>query len=152
MRPPATWYAYDWEELRVRRETRSSAVRLSKSCERDTHQFVGTYKPRGDVPLVQVDGKVFAQPIPVGDREPKNVRPQDKVVIEMVRFPSHTHDGEAVIVEVLGRTGHPGVDTLSIIREFGLPDAFPEDVLEAARQQADRFDPTQLEGGKTSRA
>ena len=27
--------------------------------ERETHQFVGTYKPRGDVPLVQVDGKVF---------------------------------------------------------------------------------------------
>ncbi len=113
--------------------------------ERDTHQFVGTYKPRGDVPLVQVDGKVFAQPIPVGDPGAKNARPQDKVVIEMVRFPSHTHDGEAVIVEVLGARGTPGVDTLSVIREFGLPDAFPEDVLEAARQQADRFDPTQLE-------
>ncbi len=114
--------------------------------ERETHQFVGTYKPRGDVPLVQVDGKVFAQAIPVGDPGAKNVRPDDKVVIEMVRFPSHTHDGEAVVVEVLGPRGTPGVDTLSVIREFGLPDAFPEDVLENARQQADRFDPTQLEG------
>ncbi len=113
--------------------------------ERETHQFVGTYKPRGDVPLVQVDGKVFAQPIPVGDPGAKNVRREDKVVIEMVRFPSHLHDGEAVIVEVLGPRGTPGVDTLLVIREYGLPDAFPEDVLEAARQQADRFDPSQLD-------
>lgn len=70
--------------------------------QRETHQFVGTYKPRGEAPLVQVDGKVFAQPVPVGDPGTKNVRPDDKVVIEMVRFPSHTSEGEAVIVEVLG--------------------------------------------------
>ena len=113
--------------------------------ERETHQFVGTYKPRGDTPLVQVDGNVFSQPIPVGDPGAKSVRPEDKVVIEMVRFPSHTHQGEAVITEVLGPRGTPGVDTLTIIREYGLPDKFPEEVLESARQQADSFDPTQLD-------
>jgi len=111
--------------------------------ERDTHQFVGRYRPRGGVPLVQIDGKLFAQPIPVGDPGAKNVQPDDIVVIEMIRFPSHTHDGEAVITEVLGPRGKPGVDTLSIIHEFGLPDAFPEDVLESAREQAQSFDPEQ---------
>ena len=45
-----------------------------------------------------------------------------------------------MIVEVLGASGEPGVDTLSIIREFGLPEEFPEDVLEDAREQADAFD------------
>jgi ribonuclease R len=64
----------------------------------------------------------------------------DKVVIEMVRFPTHRHPGEAVIIEVLGAKGAPGVDTLSIIREFGLPEEFPEDVLEDSRQQAEAFD------------
>ncbi len=112
--------------------------------ERETHQFVGTYKPRGDTPLVQVDGNVFSQPIPVGDPGAKNAHAEDKVVIEMVRFPSHIHAGEAVITEVLGPRGLPGVDTLTIIREYGLPDDFPEEVLESARQQADNFDPTQL--------
>ncbi len=74
----------------------------------------------------------------------KNVRPDDKVVIEMVRFPSHFHAGEAVITEVLGPRGTPGVDTLTVMREYGLPDAFPEEVLEAAREQAERFDPVNL--------
>jgi ribonuclease R len=32
------------------------------------------------------------------------------------------------------------VDTLSILREFDLPEAFPEDALEEARLEADRFD------------
>jgi ribonuclease R len=111
--------------------------------ERDTHQFVGRYRPRSGVPLVQIDGKLFAQPIPVGDPGAKNVQPDDIVVIEMIRFPSHTHDGEAVITEILGPRGKPGVDTLSIIHEYGLPDAFPEDVLDSARTQAQNFDPEQ---------
>ncbi|MHB0955259.1 MAG: ribonuclease R [Pirellulaceae bacterium] len=125
-------------EQRVRGE-------IIEVVERDTHQFVGRYRPRGDLPLVQVDGKLFAQPIPVGDPGAKNVRPDDIVVIEMVRFPSHTHDGEAVITEVLGARGKPGVDTLSIMREYGLPDAFPEDVLASAREQAESFDPERLD-------
>ncbi len=114
--------------------------------ERETHQFVGRYRPYRGQPLVQVDGKLFAEPIPVGDPGAKSVRPDDIVVIEMVRFPSYAHDGEAVIIEVLGPRGAPGVDTLSIIREYGLPEAFPEEVLSAARRQAESFDPAHLEG------
>jgi len=108
--------------------------------ERDKNQFVGVYFERSEMGFVQVDGKVFARPTFVGDAGAKNARSGDKVVIEMVHFPSHTRDGEAVIVEVLGGRGTPGVDTLSIIREFNLPDEFPEAVLEAARAQAEKFD------------
>ena len=54
--------------------------------------------------------------------------------------------GEAVIIEVLGPRGRPGVDTLSIIREYGLPDAFPDDVLEEARAAADAFREDDLAG------
>jgi len=89
---------------------------------------------------VQIDGKLFDQPISVGDPGAKNAQVDDKVVLEMVRFPSHVHDGEGVIIEVLGARGSPGVDTLSIIREFNLPDEFPEAVLDEARRQVDGFD------------
>jgi ribonuclease R len=107
--------------------------------ERDNHRFVGTYFEQAQMGFVQVDGKVFTQPIYVGDPGAKNAQRSDKVVIEMVHFPSHTRDGEAVLVEVLGPRGAPGVDTLSIIREFNLPDEFAEEVLASARKQADKF-------------
>jgi ribonuclease R len=114
--------------------------RVVEVMERQTRQFVGAYFESQGSAYVQVDGTLFAQPIFVGDPGAKNARPDDKVVIEMIRFPSPVHDGEGVIVEVLGPQGKPGVDTLSIIREFSLPEEFAADALEDARREADRFD------------
>jgi ribonuclease R len=108
--------------------------------ERETHQFVGTYFEAGGTAYVQIDGTPFSQPVLLGDPGAKNARPDDKIVIEMVRFPTHTHGGEGVIVEVLGPRGAPGVDTLSIIREFNLPGEFADDAQEEARREADKFD------------
>lgn len=109
--------------------------------ERETNQFVGTYFERAGQGKVQIDGKLFTAPIDVGDPSAKGaVRENDKVVVEMVRFPSHLHDGEGVITKVLGGRGEPGVDTLSIIHEFNLPGDFAEDTLEDARAEALKFD------------
>src|SRR5207253_1252894 len=101
--------------------------------ERATRQFVGTYFEREGQGYVRVDGTVFSHSIYVGDPGAKGAKPEDKVVIEMLRFPSPEDRGEGVITEILGPRGKPGVDTLSIIREFGLPDKFPTEALEEAR-------------------
>jgi ribonuclease R len=114
--------------------------RIIDVVDRATNRFVGTFLESAGMALVQIDGKVFTKPISVGDPGAKGVQVDDKVVVEMVRFPSHVHDGEAVIVEVLGQRGLPGIDTLSIIHEFALPGPFAEDALEEARRQADKFD------------
>ena len=84
--------------------------------ERATRHFVGTYFERDGEGLVRVDGTVFSHSISVGDPGAKGAKPQDKVVLEMLRFPSPDDRGEGVIVEVLGAHGQPGVDTLSVIR------------------------------------
>jgi len=108
--------------------------------ERQTHQFVGTYFESAGSAFVRVDGTLFSDAIYVGDPGAKSVGEGDKVVIEMVRFPSPIHPSEAVITEILGPLGKPGVDTLSILREFNLPGDFAEDALEEARERAREFD------------
>ncbi len=108
--------------------------------ERATNRFVGTYLEQGGMGMVQIDGKIFTAPVYVGDPGAKGAQTDDKVVIEMVRFPSHVRDGEGVIVDILGQRGQPGVDTLSIIHEFNLPGDFDEGALENARKQAEKFD------------
>ncbi|MHC4403231.1 MAG: ribonuclease R, partial [Planctomycetota bacterium] len=108
--------------------------------QRQSREFVGTYFESDGTGYVAVDGTVFARPVPVGDPGASGVELDEKVVINMVRFPTHFRDGEAVITEVLGRRGQPGVDTRIILREFGLPEKFPDEVLEDARQQAEDFD------------
>ncbi len=107
--------------------------------ERRTTRFVGSFFVAAGSGWVQVDGTALPRPIAVGDPGAKDVRADDKVVVEIVRFPTATRDGEGVVVEVLGRGGAPGVDTLSIIHEFGLPGPFPEEALACARDQATRF-------------
>ncbi len=121
-----------------------SEGRVIDIVQRATNQFVGTYFVQGGMGLVQIDGKLFSNPVFVGDPGAKGAQPEDKVVVEMVRFPSHVRDGEGVIVEILGKRGQTGVDTLSIIREYNLPGAFSEAALEDAREQAERFDENNL--------
>jgi ribonuclease R len=120
--------------------------RIVEIVERETHQFVGTYFERSGSAYVQVDGKLFTQPVYVGDPGAKSAQPGDKVVFEMVRFPSYVRDGEGVITEVLGPHGSPGVDTLSVIREFDLPEIFADDALDESRREAERFDESSLDG------
>ncbi len=122
------------------RERPGPSGEIIEIIERETHRFVGTYFERAGLALVQIDGEVFSRAILVGDPTASDAQINDKVVIEMVRFPSHVHDGEAVVIDVLGPRGDPGVDTMTIIHEFNLPGEFDEEVLDAARQQAETFD------------
>ncbi len=114
--------------------------------ERATNVFVGIYSEEGDQGYVTIDGKNFSEAVWVGDPGAKGAQEGDKVVIEMIRFPTQHQQGEAVLTKVLGPRGEPGVDTQSIIHEFGLPDEFPEEVLEAARIEAENFDENNLQG------
>jgi ribonuclease R len=114
--------------------------RIIEVLERATSRFVGVYFEQAGMALVQIDGKLFQKPIYVGDPGAKGARVDDKVVVDMVRFPSHTRDGEGVIVDILGQRGEPGIDTMSIIHEFNLPGEFDDAALDDAREQAAKFD------------
>ncbi len=111
---------------------------------RETRQFVGTYFERDGQAFVRVDGGPFRHSILVGDAGARKAQPGDKVVLEMLHFPTLDERGEGVIAEVLGAHGAPGIDTLSIIRQFEIPDRFPEDALQEAREAAASFDETNL--------
>jgi len=114
--------------------------RISEVVQRATNRFVGVYFEEDGQGYVFVDGVNYEEAIWVGDPGAKGAKADDKVVIEMVRFPTNAYVGEAVLVEVLGPRGNPGVDTLSIIHEYGLPTDFNEKALNQARQQAEEFD------------
>ena len=118
------------------------AGEIVEVLERRTTRFVGSYFERAGVGWVQVDGTGFTRPVAVGDPGAKGVHVDDKVVVELVRFPTHLRDGEGVVVEVLGKAGDVGVDTQTVIHEYGLPGAFPEAALDDARRQAAQFDET----------
>jgi len=84
--------------------------------------------------FVRPDGGTLHAPVFVGDPKVKSARAGDQVVVEILQYPSEREDARGVIVRVLGKRGQPGVDTLSIIHQYQLPDEFPEEVLEETRR------------------
>ncbi len=123
-----------------------AAGEVMRIIRRATRTFVGTYFERDGEAFVRVDGTIFAHSVLVGDPGAKGAKPQDKVVIEMVRFPTADERGEGVIAEVLGPLSQPGVDLLAIVKAFGLPEEFPDEALADARAQADKFRESDLDG------
>src|SRR5262245_8182760 len=155
--PPQEYYVPDYlthdaangDEVMIgvrRRATRAAdgLAEVSEVVRRATRQFVGTYFERDGAGYVRVDGEVFTHSVAVADAAIHGVKVNDKVVLEMIRFPTALERGEGVIVEVLGRTGDPKVDTTAVVRALGIPDRFPEEVLAEARAQAAKFNENDL--------
>ncbi len=148
--------AYTDDEVQVqllkKRIRDKRCARVIEILTRASTTFVGSYFERRNRGFVKIDGGQFETAISVGDPGAKGARPEDQVVVELLRFPSPTDAGEAVITKVLGPRGTPGVDLLTIIHEFGLSDDFPEAVLAEARLQAQEFakSETRDEGKETN--
>jgi len=114
--------------------------KIEKILERKTRNFVGTYSENRDGSWVEVDGRVFMDPIRITDAAGRAVKPGDKVVIEILSYPAPWRTGEGVITEVLGPRGDLATETLAIMRQYHLSDQFDEPLLNEARWQAAQFE------------
>jgi ribonuclease R len=120
--------------------------RIIQVVERASGLFVGTYFEDGGAGYVKIDGTTFQAPLYVGDPGAKGAKPNDKVAVEIARYPTPDVEGEGVITEILGERGQPGVDTLTVIRAHGIPDTFDDETLDEARWQARHFSETEIGG------
>lgn len=102
--------------------------------ERGQSRFVGELVQTDRAWSVIPDGTALRAPVLVGDVSATRARAGDQVVVEITQFPAECVPARGVIVEVLGRRGEPGIDTLSIMRQYHFPENFPDQVQEDARQ------------------
>ncbi len=131
----------------VKRGKRAGQMRCSgkviEILERAQNRFVGTLLKREEGWLVQPDGTGFTEPIGVDDVSAKNAREKDKVVVEILTWPTERYLARGVIIEVLGRAGQYEGEIRSIIRQYHLPSEFRDNCIEQARQVATEFNPDQ---------
>ena len=151
--PPATRGAMDGDTVRIRivRSGKDGKVEgaVQEIVVRARREFSGTYQLVDGRSLVWLDGANLEYAIEVGDIRGLPLNNEDKVIVELVRFPETFHAGEGVILKVLGSSKNPAVDTLAVMHQFGLPETYPEDALAVARQQADLFDEDIVPAGRT---
>ncbi|MFC1636863.1 RNB domain-containing ribonuclease, partial [Planctomycetota bacterium] len=112
--------------------------------ERAQNKFVGTLVKHPEAWLVQPDGKSFVEPISVDDVGAKGAKEKDKVVVEILTYPTEKHLARGVIVEVLGKAGRYDTEIKSIIHQYHLPGEFDPECIEQARRAAAQFNPKEL--------
>jgi len=119
-------------------EMRYSGV-IVDVLERCHNRFVGTLTRQNTDWLVQPDEGGFFDPIHVSDVEAKNAKHNDKVVVEILNYPTARHLANGVIIEVLGKSGKYDTEILATIRRYHFAQTFEEDCLNQAHKAACSF-------------
>jgi len=119
--------------------------KIVEILERAQSKLVGTLLKHAEGWVVQPDGTAFTEPISVDDVAAKGAKEKDKVVVEILSFPTEKYLARGVITEVLGRAGQYDSEIASIIHQYHLPTEFDADCIEQARKAAAEFKPEQLE-------
>lgn len=97
-------------------------------------EVVGIFQKNKDFGFVKADNQKFAKDIYIPEARSKGAVTGHKVVVKLTDFGSKSKNPEGIVKEILGHVNDPGVDILSIIKSFHLPEEFPKPVMEQAGQ------------------
>ena len=104
---------------------RRAEGKIVKVLKRDKDTIVGIFQKSRNFGFVVPDDKKFDTDIFISKNKCLNARNNDKVVAKIIKYPENGKNAEGEIVEVLGNIDLAGVDMLSVIKEFDLPNEFP---------------------------
>lgn len=108
---------------------------IIKVLKRGMTSIVGTFIRSNNFGFVRPDETKIADDIYIPKKYAKGAVNGHKVVVKIVKPSSDNgknHEGR--IVEILGHINDPGVDILSIVRQFDLNDKFSEEVMAEAEK------------------
>lgn len=124
---------------------------VARIIQRANTQIVGVFEPHEGFGFVIPDDKRINKDIFVAKENFEGAVSGQKVVAEIIKYPEGRAAAEGRIVEILGHKDDPGVDILSIIRKYQLPEAFPEEVEQEALDVPDQIQESELQGRKDLR-
>jgi ribonuclease R len=146
--PNETNNAMHGDTVLVRVSTESSGQRregtVVRIIERGIQQIVGTYSESKHFGFVIPDDKKFASDIFIPKSASKGAVEGHKVVVKLTTYPEGRKSAEGEVIKILGHKNDPGVDILSVIHKYGLPTAFPEEVLQQANETPDSIDESEI--------
>ncbi|WP_051533360.1 ribonuclease R [Anaerovibrio sp. RM50] len=111
---------------------RSKEGEVYKIIERANSKIVGIFSASRNFGFVSPDDTRIKEDIYIPSGQFLGAKTGDKVVVEVTQWPEGGKKAEGHIVEVLGKADAPGVDILSIMRQYDLSESFPEVVQQAA--------------------
>lgn len=90
---------------------------------------IGFYQKNKNFGFVLPDNQKLGQDIFIPQGKDMGAVTGHKVIVRITDFGDDRKKPEGVITEILGHVNDPGVDILSIIKAYGLPENFPDEVM-----------------------
>ena len=103
--------------------------RIVSILERGNEVVVGTYTKSKNFGFVIADNQKLGTDIFIPKEQSKGAVTGHKVVVRITQYGEKGKNPEGKVIEILGHINDPGVDIMSIIRGFGLPEEFPDEVM-----------------------
>ena len=112
------------------RGRKEGAVR--EVLERAHERVVGRFMEESGIALVVPDDPRINQDILVPVKDTSSARPGQVVVVEILQQPGERQPPVGRVIEILGKSGAPGMATEIAIRNFDLPHEWPDGVEQEA--------------------
>jgi ribonuclease R len=114
-------------------------------------QLVGTFQAYEGYGFVIPDDKRIGKDVFVPKEDVLGAIDGQKVVVDIVKYPEGRTSLQGKIIEILGHKNDPGVDIISVVRKYRLPEGFPEDVMAEAEGIPDTISENDLVGRRDLR-
>lgn len=110
-----------------------------KVLERSNKDIVGIFHRGRHFSTVIPDDKRFRRDFYIPNKLSRKAADGDRVLVRITAWEEPYRNPEGEVVEILGKPGDPGVDLLTVVKNFNLPEKFPEKVLEEAEAASEFF-------------
>ncbi|MCR4674516.1 MAG: ribonuclease R [Lachnospiraceae bacterium] len=128
------------------REGKRTEAMIIEILSHEITTVVGTYQKSGNFGFIIPDDKKITRDIFIPQGKDLHALHNQKVVCYLTGYGDLRHKPEGIIVEILGFPSDPGVDVTSIVRTFGIPTAFPENVMAEAEEKNEPVSKKDIKG------
>ena len=131
-----------------------SEGRVVKVLDHANKEIIGTFQKNKNYGFVVPDNTRISKDIFVAQGKDMGALTGHKVVVKITKYGDGKANPEGVVTEIIGHINDPGTDILSIVRAFGLPEEFPDEVMAqidaipdqvSAKEMSGRLDLRQLQ-------
>ena len=137
--------------IKPKEGNRKAEAKIIKIVKRERDSLVGIFQANKNFGFVVPDDKKFGTDIFIPKNKCKNAKNNDKVMVKITKYPEKGKNAEGEITEVLGNVNQAGIDMLSVIKEFDLPNEFPDFVKEEAKNISQTIDENDIKNRKDLR-
>ena len=111
---------------------RHSEGEVVKILKRKNSEFVGRYEKNRNFGFVIIDDKKINHDIFISKQNTMNSKDGDKVVVQIIKWPTETKKAEGRIIEIIGHKDDKNVNVMSVIRQHGIDMEFNKKTIQEA--------------------